>query len=60
MEKLPAQGKQCAEKSITDCVPCYKEIHGDIPCTPEERKAWEEKMTAVMKKRNKPFNPADY
>lgn len=60
MPKLPEQGKTCSDAEIKDCVPCYKKIHGDIPCTPEEREAWVKKMTAVMKKRNKPFNPEDY
>eukprot|EP00997_Jenningsia_sp_PLL12_P006076 NODE_2618_length_892_cov_68.788849_g2154_i0.p1 GENE.NODE_2618_length_892_cov_68.788849_g2154_i0~~NODE_2618_length_892_cov_68.788849_g2154_i0.p1 ORF type:complete len:263 (+),score=42.41 NODE_2618_length_892_cov_68.788849_g2154_i0:54-842(+) len=51
MAKLPDQAKECAAEKITNGVPCYKKIHGDIPCTPEERQEWEEKMTAVMKKR---------
>jgi|JI10StandDraft_1071094.scaffolds.fasta_scaffold3716840_1 hypothetical protein len=60
MAKLPTQSKECATDGITDPVGCYKKIFGTIPCTEDERKEWEEKMTAIMKKRNLSFDPKDY
>jgi hypothetical protein len=31
--KMADHGKQCADDSVTDCVPCYKKINGAIPHT---------------------------
>ena len=58
--KLSDEGKQCADKEITDAVKCYVEINGKVPCSAEEREEWAKNMAAIMKKRGKPFNPDDY
>jgi hypothetical protein len=60
LTKLPEQGKKCSEEGKKKSVECFKCIHGDIECTDEERKEWETKMTAVMKKRALPFNPTEF
>lgn len=35
---------KCLSKKLLKPTDCYKEAHGEITCTPEEKAAWEKDM----------------
>ena len=51
---------KCLTKKLLKPVDCYKEAHGEIACTPEEKAAWEKEMVkpAEVKKVTVPPKPA--
>lgn len=60
LPKVKAAGTTCAENDVSTPVPCYKQIHGPIKYTQEQRTEWEGKMQERADRLEIRFWPSDY
>jgi len=44
IQNLVGHAEKCLTKKLKKPVDCYKEAHGEVTCTPEEKAAWEKEM----------------
>lgn len=60
LPKVKAAGTSCAENDITLPAPCYKQVHGPIKYTQDQRSEWEGKMQERADRLGIRFWPSDY